>query len=128
LSFAEEFIPIGIFVVVGLIFPALTIFVSSLLRKPRKPEPEKYVTYECSVLPFGPAWLQYNAEYYMYAILFVIFDVETVFLYPWAMVFRNIGFLATVEVIAFIAVLALGLAYAWKKGALEWMKGGITWR
>ena len=61
----------------------------------------------------------------MYALLFVIFDVETVFLYPWAMTYRSFGFFATAEVIIFIAVLALGLAYAWKKGALEWMRG---WR
>jgi len=128
LSLAEDFIPIGIFVVVGLIFPMVTIFASSLLRKPKKPEPDKYTTYECSVLPFGPAWMQHNVEYYMYALLFVVFDVETVFLYPWAVVFRNIGIIATIEVIIFISVLALGLVYAWKKGALEWMKGGISWR
>jgi len=125
LSVGEQYIPIALFVIVGAIFPVLTIFVASLLRKPRTPEPQKYLTYECSVLPFGPAWVQHNVEYYMYALLFVIFDVETVFLYPWAMTYRSFGFFATVEVIIFIAVLALGLAYAWKKGALEWMRG---WR
>ena len=125
MSVGEQYIAIAIFVLVGAIFPAVTIFVASLLRKPRKPEPQKYLTYECSVLPFGRAWVQHNVEYYMYALLFVIFDVETVFLYPWAMTYRSFGFFATAEVIIFIAVLALGLAYAWKKGALEWMRG---WR
>jgi len=125
LSVGEQYITIALFVIVGAIFPVLTIFVAGLLRKPRTPEPQKYLTYECSVLPFGPAWVQHNVEYYMYALLFVIFDVETVFLYPWAMTYRSLGLFATVEVIIFIAVLALGLAYAWKKGALEWMRG---WR
>ncbi len=125
MSVGEQYITIALFVIVGAIFPVLTIFVAGLLRKPRTPEPQKYLTYECSVLPFGPAWVQHNVEYYMYALLFVIFDVETVFLYPWAMTYRSLGLFATVEVIIFIAVLALGLAYAWKKGALEWMRG---WR
>ncbi len=125
MSVGEQYITIALFVIVGAIFPVLTIFVAGLLRKPRTPEAQKYLTYECSVLPFGPAWVQHNVEYYMYALLFVIFDVETVFLYPWAMTYRSLGLFATVEVIIFIAVLALGLAYAWKKGALEWMHG---WR
>ncbi len=125
MSVGEQYITIALFVIVGAIFPVLTIFVAGLLRKPRTPEAQKYLTYECSVLPFGPAWVQHNVEYYMYALLFVIFDVETVFLYPWAMTYRSLGLFATVEVIIFIAVLALGLAYAWKKGALEWMRG---WR
>ncbi|WP_456475029.1 NADH-quinone oxidoreductase subunit A [Candidatus Pyrohabitans sp.] len=121
----EQYITIGLFVIIGLIFPVVTIFVASLLRKPRKPEPQKYLTYECSVLPFGPAWVQHNVEYYMYALLFVIFDVEVVFLYPWAVTYQSFGLFATLEVIIFIGVLTLGLAYAWNKGALEWMRG---WR
>ena len=125
MSIGEQYITIGLFIVIGLIFPVVTIFVASLLRKPRKPEPQKYLTYECSVLPFGPAWVQHNVEYYMYALLFVIFDVEVVFLYPWAVTYQSFGLFATIEVIIFIGVLALGLAYAWKKGALEWMRG---WR
>ncbi len=125
MSIGEQYITIGLFVIIGLIFPVVTIFVASLLRKPRKPEPQKYLTYECSVLPFGPAWVQHNVEYYMYALLFVIFDVEVVFLYPWAVTYQSFGLFATLEVIIFIGVLTLGLAYAWNKGALEWMRG---WR
>lgn len=128
MALAEDFIPIGIFVIVGVMFPMITMLVASLVRKPSKPTREKYTSYECSVPPFGEAWAQHNVEYYMYAILFVVFDVEAVFLYPWAMVFEDIGILATVEVTIFILMLSLGLAYAWKKGALEWMKGGMTWR
>ncbi len=125
MSVSEAYLTVGIFVLVGVLFPAVTIFVASLLRRPAKPEPGKYLTYECSVLPFTDARIQHNVEYYMYALLFVLFDVETVFLYPWAMTYRSFGILATAEVIVFIGILALGLVYAWKKGALEWMKG---WR
>jgi len=123
LSVSEAYLTVGIFVLVGILFPAVTIFVAGLLRRPAKPEPGKYLTYECSVLPFGDARIQHNVEYYMYALLFVLFDVETVFLYPWAMTYRSFGMLATAEVIVFIGILALGLVYAWKKGALEWMRG-----
>ncbi len=115
-----DYIPVLIFVIVGLSFPLIILLVSSLLR-PTKPEPEKYVTYECSILPFGDARFQHNVQYYLIALLFVVFDVEVVFLFPWALVFPGLGLFAVVEMFIFIFVLVVGLAYAWKKGALEWM-------
>ena len=115
-----DYIPVLIFVLVGISFPFLLLFVSRLLR-PTKPEPEKYVTYECSILPFGDARFQHNVQYYLLALLFVVFDVEVVFLFPWALVFPSLGFLAVFEMFTFIFILVIGLAYAWKKGALEWM-------
>ncbi len=128
MGLAEDFIPIVIFIIVGLMFPMVMVFVSSLIGRQKKPEPGKYLTYECGVIPTGSAWMQHNVEYYMYALLFVVFDVETVFLYPWAVVFKKIGIFATIDVIIFICVLAFGLVYAWKKGVLEWMNGGASWR
>ena len=89
--------------------------------RPLKPNPVKYELYECGVQPIGPShWVQFNFRYYMYALLFVIFDVETVFLYPWAIRFRVLGLFALVEMLVFVLILGLGLAYAWRKRALEW--------
>ena len=70
--------------------------------------------------PIGGAWIQFNIRYYMFALVFVIFDVETVFLYPWAVAFHRLGILAFIEALVFIAILVVALAYAWRKGALEW--------
>lgn len=126
-AISENFIPVGIFILVGVIFPFLILFISSLIR-PAKPEPQKYTTYECSIAPTGGAWVQHNVQYYMFAILFVVFDVETVFLYPWAVNVQyfklpevGLGLFAAVEVTIFVLILAFGLVYAWKKEALEWM-------
>ncbi|MEN9279034.1 MAG: photosynthetic/respiratory NAD(P)H-quinone oxidoreductase subunit C, partial [Thermostichus sp. DG_1_5_bins_95] len=77
-------------------------------------------TYESGMEPVGQAWIQFNIRYYMFALVFVIFDVETVFLYPWAVAFHRLGLLAFVEALIFIAILVVGLVYAWRKGALEW--------
>jgi NAD(P)H-quinone oxidoreductase subunit 3 len=77
-------------------------------------------TYESGNEPIGGAWIQFNIRYYMFALVFVIFDVETVFLYPWAVAFNSLGLLAFIEALIFIAILVLGLVYAWRKGALEW--------
>ncbi len=117
---ANEYISVGVFAVVGIIFPFILLTLSRLLR-PSKPEKEKYMTYECSIPPIGEAWIQHDIQYYMFALLFAVFDVETVFLYPWAVVFPNLGLLAVIEMLVFIIVLVVGLAYAWKKEALRWM-------
>ena len=77
-------------------------------------------TYESGMVPLGEAWIKYHIQYYLYALVFVIFDVEVVFLYPWAVVFRSIGVFALAEIVVFIAILGVGLAYAWRRGALRW--------
>ena len=82
--------------------------------------PVRRTTYESGMEPIGGAWIQFNIRYYMFALVFVIFDVETVFLYPWAVAFHSLGLLAFVEALIFIAMLVIGLVYAWRKGALEW--------
>jgi NADH:ubiquinone oxidoreductase subunit 3 (subunit A) len=91
--------------------------ISKIIR-PDKKEPEKYTTYECGETPFSIAWHQYNIQYYMYAILFVIFDVEILFLYPWALKTDNIGIF--VAGVLFLFIVFVGLVYEWKKGALQW--------
>lgn len=91
------------------------------LVSPKVPNREKLSTYECGVDPIGTGWTQSTIRYYMFALLFVIFDVEAVFLFPWAVVFEDIGLFAFVEMMIFIAILTLGLLYAWRKKVLDWL-------
>jgi NADH:ubiquinone oxidoreductase subunit 3 (subunit A) len=109
------------FVIIGGVFTVLTLSASWLLS-PKKPSPEKAETYECGLPPVGPPWVQFRAGYYVYALLYVIFDIETVFLYPWAVAFLDdrVGWFIFAEMVIFVASLAGGLAYAWKEGALKW--------
>jgi NADH-quinone oxidoreductase subunit A len=111
---------VGIFLLIGVIFVLFVFFLARLIA-PHHPNPIKNSTYECGELPIGQAWVQYNVRYYIFALIFVIFDVETVFLFPWAVVYKSLGFFAFVEMLIFIAILLFGLAYAWKKGALRWV-------
>ena len=101
------------------LIPLLALTASKLVRPSRR-GPERRTTYESGMEPIGGAWIQFNIRYYMFALIFVIFDVETVFLYPWAVVFNQLGLLAFVEALIFIAILVVALVYAWRKGALEW--------
>lgn len=115
-----NYIPVMIFLILGLFVPTLLLFVSGLIAPDYK-YGEKLTTYECGILPTGIAHIQYNMQYYMYAIIYVVFDVEMVFMYPWAVVFTNLGMIAVIEMIMFILILVVGLIYAWKKGVLEWI-------
>ncbi|WP_299414507.1 photosynthetic/respiratory NAD(P)H-quinone oxidoreductase subunit C [Acaryochloris sp. IP29b_bin.148] len=99
--------------------PALALSASKVLR-PSNQGAVRRTTYESGMEPVGGAWIQFNIRYYMFALVFVIFDVETVFLYPWAVAFHKLGILAFIEALIFIAILIVGLVYAWRKGALEW--------
>lgn len=107
------------FLLVCSLVPAIALGASKLIR-PKGGDPELRTTYESGVEPIGGAWIQFNIRYYMFALVFVIFDVETVFLYPWAVAFHRLGLLAFIEALIFIAILVIALVYAWRKGALEW--------
>jgi NAD(P)H-quinone oxidoreductase subunit 3 len=107
------------FLLVCSLVPIVALGASKLLR-PTGTSIERRSTYESGVEPFGNAWIQFNIRYYMFALVFVVFDVETVFLYPWAVAFHKLGLLAFIEALIFIAILIIALAYAWRKGALEW--------
>jgi NAD(P)H-quinone oxidoreductase subunit 3 len=107
------------FLIISSSVPILALTASKLLR-PKTGGPERHTTYECGLEPFGGAWIQFNIRYYMFALVFVVFDVETVFLYPWAVAFNTLGLLAFVEALIFISILIIALVYAWRKGALEW--------
>jgi NADH-quinone oxidoreductase subunit A len=97
---------------------------SSLLQYKGKYSPGKYVSYECGEEPEGSAWIQFNIRFYVVALIFIIFDVEIIFLLPWAVVFKDLGPFAFVEGLIFIAILVIGLAYVWAKGDLAWIKPG----
>ncbi len=90
--------------------------------RPSRFSEEKQTTYECGEEPTGNAWIQFNIRFYVFALIFIIFDVEVVFLLPWAVVFRRLGMLAFVEGLVFIAILAVALFYVWRKGDLEWVR------
>ena len=96
-------------------------FTAAKLIAPSSPSFEKLLTYECGIDPVGEGWSQSQIRYYVYGFLFVIFDVESVFLFPWAKVFQSLGYTAVVEMTIFIAILSVGLLYAWRKGVLRWV-------
>ena len=102
----------------------LMLFVLVLWRvaRPQRFSEEKLTTYECGEEPVGNAWIQFNIRFYVFALIFVVFDVEAVFLLPWATVFRELGALAYFEGLVFIAILAVALAYVWRKGDLAWVR------
>jgi NADH:ubiquinone oxidoreductase subunit 3 (subunit A) len=109
------------FLVVAVGFLAVNLVLWKILRPSRFSE-EKLTTYECGENPVGSAWIQFNIRFYVFALIFIIFDVEAVFLLPWAVVFRDLGMLAFVEGLVFIAILVVALAYVWRKGDLEWVR------
>lgn len=112
---------VGLLAVIGVLFVAVAFGAGRLLR-PVVPTPEKLLTYECGVDPVGEGWAHTQVRYYVYAFLYVIFAVDSIFLFPWATVFAAPGYGATtlVEMFIFLGFLAVGLLYAWKKGVLEW--------
>lgn len=110
---------IGAFLVVGLALPAITL-IGAWVFSPKKPNPIKADIYECGLETVGETWVQFKVQYYIYALVFVIFDIETVFLYPWAVAYNQLGLFALVEMLIFLGILAVGLLYAWRKGALNW--------
>ena len=113
----------GVLLAVVLAGAALVAIAFLLARAlaPHRPNPGKLISYECGIDPVGKGWSQTQIRYYIYAFLFVIFDVESVYLFPWARVFEDLGMQAVVEMTIFIGILAAGLLYAWRKGVLRWV-------
>jgi NADH-quinone oxidoreductase subunit A len=110
---------VGIFLVIGIIVPIVPLLFSRLVA-PRKPNPIKQSTYECGIETVGDSWVQFKAQYYIYALIFLVFDVETVFLFPWALSLKQLPLFVVLEGILFIAILVTGLVFAWRRGMLEW--------
>jgi NADH-quinone oxidoreductase subunit A len=106
--------------VCGIVFSGGGILLSKALAKTSK-NIHKGETYECGIPTTGTSWIQFNVGYYLFALIFLVFDVELVFMYPWAVVVKEVGIVAFVEILIFMFILFMGLLYAWKKGALKWM-------
>jgi len=116
----SEYLAVLIFIGVGAGIVLFTFFLARMLR-PHNPYPEKDVNYECAESPIGSSWIKFHNRFYIFALIFVIFDVEAVFLFPWAVAFGQLGLYALVEMVIFILILFYGLFYAWKKGVLKWV-------
>lgn len=115
----NDWVYIGLFILISLFLPAAAILIAGWLA-PKKPNKIKNSTYECGIETVGDTWVQFRVQYYIYALGFLVFDVETVFLYPWAVAYRQLTLFAVLEAVVFLLLLAGGLIYAWKKGALQW--------
>ena len=118
-AYLEDYAAVGVVVVVGIALAAAMLGANRLLR-PRVPTLDKRTTYESGVDPVGQGWAQSTVRYYVFAFLYVIFAVDAVFLFPWAVVLDEIGRAAAVEMGVFVGILAIGLGYAWRKGVLSW--------
>lgn len=116
----NDWIFIGVFLLLAPVFPGLALVIPRLIA-PRKPNPLKLQTYECGIETVGDSWVQFRVQYYIFALVFLIFDVEIVFLYPWAVAFDQLPLFAVLEGVLFILILVAGLVYAWRKGVLEWI-------
>ncbi len=116
------FASVLLFMIVAVMFLVGSLIFARILRYKGKYSFEKYISYECGEDPTGSAWIQFNIRFYVVALIFIIFDVEIIFLLPWAVVFKQLGMFAFVEGLIFIAILVVGLAYVWAKGDLLWVK------
>lgn len=115
----SEWLGVAVFIVVGIVFGAGGILTSFLIH-PRSKNRFKLEPYECGMPTEGTTWVQFKNQYFTYALMFVIFDVEVIYLYPWAVTFKGLGLAGLIKMFIFIFILVLGLWYAWKEGALEW--------
>ena len=115
----SDWLYLGIFLLLAPVFPIAALVIPKVIA-PKKPNVIKQQTYECGIETVGETWVQFKVQYYIYALVFLIFDVEIVFLYPWATAFDQLLLFAVLEGVLFILILAGGLIYAWKKGILDW--------
>ena len=111
---------VGIFTLAAMTFPLLPLIIARLVR-PRRPTPIKQSSYECGLEVIGDIRVQFKVQYYLYALAFVIFDIEVVYVYPWALAYNTVGLFGLVTIVIFLALFVESLVYAWRKGALEWM-------
>jgi len=115
----QDWLFIGVFLVLAPVFPLAALLIPKLIA-PKKPNIIKQQTYECGIETVGDAWVQYRVQYYIFGLVFLVFDIEAVFLYPWAAAFDMLPLFAVLEGILFILILIAGLAWAWRKGVLQW--------
>ena len=119
-DFLRQYLTVVVFSGAAVLMVAAMLGLGRLVR-PVRPQAQKYINYECGVDPVGFGWSQSQIRYYIFALLFVMFDVEAVFIFPWAVRLESLGAFGLAEMAVFIAILALGLLYAWRKGVLRWV-------
>ena len=122
-----DFLPVPIYAVLVVALVALPLVIQYIVSPRHNKGGEKLTSYECGEVPEGSAWVKFNVRFYVIALIFIIFDVEVIFLFPWAVVFQslidsNLGFLAFIEMFVFVLILVIGFAYVWVKGDLDWVK------
>jgi len=118
----QDFLPVAVFIFLAIILLVVPLIIQFLISPRFNKKGDKLDIYECGEIPEGSAWVQFNIRFYIIALIFIIFDVEVVFLFPWAVVFKEIGILAFVEVMIFLGILIVGFVYVWMKGDLDWVK------
>lgn len=116
----NDWMYVGVFFLIAMLLPASAIVIAGILG-PKKPDPLKESVYECGIETVGPTWVQFKAQYYVFGLVFLVFDVETVLLFPWAAAYNQLSLFAILEGVAFVLILLGGLIYAWRKHALEWI-------
>ncbi|MBD8498208.1 NADH-quinone oxidoreductase subunit A [Paenibacillus sp. CAU 1523] len=119
MAYYNNYVMVVIFIALGILLPIAALTLGRYLR-PNRPTAMKMTTYESGNEPVGAGQVRFNIRYYLFALMFVIFDVETVFLYPWAVAYNHLGLFALIEMLIFVAMLLVGLMYAWKKKVLKW--------
>ena len=123
----QDFLPIIIFTVLAAVLIGVPLGLQHLLSPRHNKGGDKLTSYECGELPEGSAWVKFNIRFYVVALIFLIFDVEIVFLFPWAVVFQDLGLLAFIEAFIFVLILVVGFVYVWAKGDLDWVKMNVRY-
>ena len=123
----QDFLPIIIFTGLALLLIGLPLGLQYILSPRKNKGGDKLISYECGEIPEGSAWVQFNIRFYVIALIFLIFDVEIVFLFPWAVVYKELGLLAFIEAFIFVLILVVGFMYVWKKGDLDWVKMNVRY-
>ena len=122
----RDFGTVFLFIIIGAVLLIAALLLAKILS-PSKPSKNKLSSYECGEESEGSAWIQFNIRYYVIALVFIIFDVEVLFLFPWAVVYESLGWLAFIEMAIFLIILIFGLIYVWKKGDLNWVKYNVKY-
>jgi len=122
----RDFGTVFLFVIIGAVLLIVALLLAKILS-PSRPSKNKLSTYECGEEAEGSAWIKFNIRYYIIALIFIIFDVEVLFLFPWAVVYKDLGWLAFIEMAIFLSILIVGLIYVWRKGDLDWVKYNVKY-
>ena len=123
----QDYLPIIIFTILAAVLIGLPLALQYLLSPRYNKGGEKLTSYECGEVPEGSAWVKFNIRFYVIALIFLIFDVEIVFLFPWAVVYQELGILAFIEAFLFVLILVVGFVYVWAKGDLDWAKMNVRY-